>query len=191
MVDILGGMESGDSTTSFLSFKATELKFYVGDEHVEFEYLQLDPATFQSGWGIYNPTSGFEFVWDKTFGVVGDRPDETYKRAMSAWLYTDGTDRPLLWQTFKYCETSAFNKMLAAFWHEKDGTEPKLPTFQFVDAKSIQVGLGKTAEINFEFVGFKPRSAEFIIPEWAENVDVGEQASQNTVDGLSDDDLPF
>lgn len=191
MVDILGGMGGGDSATSFLSFKAGELKFYVGDENVKFEYLQLDPLTFQSGWGAYNPTSGFDFVWDDKFGVVGVRPDETYKRAMSAWLYTDGTDRPLLWQRFSYCETSAFNKMLASFWHEKEGKEPNLPTFKFVDAKAIQVGMGKSAEINFDFVGFKPRKSEFVIPEWANNVDIGEQTQEGTVDGLTDDDLPF
>ena len=38
---------------------------------IEFQYLQLDPATFLSGWGAYKQVSGYDFVWDKKFGVPG------------------------------------------------------------------------------------------------------------------------
>ena len=50
MVDILGGMASGTPTSSFLAFKSNDLGFYVGEEKIDVDYLQLDPATFQSGW---------------------------------------------------------------------------------------------------------------------------------------------
>jgi len=115
MVDILGGMSSGSPTSSFLAFKAADKRFYVGEEALDVKYIQLDPATFQSGWGRYNIGTGYEFVWDDKFTVVGDKPADDYKRAFSAWLYTDAVDRPLLWQRFSYSESSAFNKMLGNF----------------------------------------------------------------------------
>ena len=188
MVDILGGMASGSPTSSFLAFKTADLQFYVGEEAVDIKYLQLDPATFQSGWGRYTPNTGYEFVWDDKFTVIGDKPSDDYKRAFSAWLYTDSVDRPLLWQRFSYSESSAFNKMLGLFWNDKEGKEG-LPTFEFQGAKQIQVGLGKSAELDFSLVGFKPRKDAFVIPEWASNVDVGVQETESK--GLTDDDIPF
>jgi len=188
MVDILGGMNVGSPTSSFLAFKSADLQFYVGEEAVNFKYLQLDPATFQSGWGRFTPTSGYEFAWDDKFGVLGEKPSDEFKRAFSAWLYTDGLERPLLWQRFSFSESSTFNKMLATFWNDKEGKDG-LPTFEYKSAKHIQVGLGKSAEIEFDFVGFKPRKPEFVIPEWASNVDVGVQETESK--GLTESDIPF
>jgi hypothetical protein len=78
--------------------------------------------------------------------------------------------------------------LLGQFWHDKDGKDG-LPTFQFKGAKNIQIGMGTSAELDFDFVGFKPRKPEFVIPEWASNVDVGVQESESQ--GLSEDDIPF
>ena len=123
-MDILGGMSSGGESP-FLKFKTGDQQFYVGDEPFQFQYLQLDPATFLSGWGIYYMATGFDFAWDKKFGVPEDRPVSTdpkkeYKRAFSAWVLPQGSSRPLLWQNMSYAETQAFNKILALFWNEKD-----------------------------------------------------------------------
>ena len=189
MVDILGGMASGTPTSSFLAFKSNDLGFYVGEEKIDVDYLQLDPATFQSGWGKFDAARReFIFEWDEKFGVVGNKPADDYKRAFSCWLYANGVDRPLLWQRFSVAESMAFNKLLGQFWHDKDGKDG-LPTFQFKGAKNIQVGMGKSAELDFDFVGFKPRKPEFVIPEWASNVDVGVQESESQ--GLTEDDIPF
>ena len=189
MVDILGGMSSGSPTSSFLAYKSADLKFYVGAEALDLKFMQLDPTTFQSGWGKFIPAAkDYHFVWDDKFGVVGERPSEEYKRAFSAWLYTDSIDRPLLWQRFSYAESSAFNKILSLFWNDKDGEEG-LPTVEFLGAKKIQVGLGNSSELDFKFAGFKPRKPEFVIPEWASNVDVGVQETESK--GLTDDDIPF
>ena len=78
--------------------------------------------------------------------------------------------------------------MLGLFWHDKEGKEG-LPTFEFQGAEQIQVGLGKSAELDFSLVGFKPRKEAFVIPEWASNVDVGVQETESK--GLTDDDIPF
>lgn len=188
MVDILGGMSSGTPTSSFLAFKAADKRFYVGEEALDVKYIQLDPATFQSGWGRYNTGSGYEFVWDDKFTVVGEKPADDFKRAFSAWVFTDAVDRPLLWQRFSYSESSAFNKMLGLFWHDKEGKEG-LPTVAFKGATHIQVGKGRSAEIEIEFVDWKPRKPEFVIPEWASNVDVGVQETESK--GLTEDDIPF
>ena len=65
-MDILGGMSSGGDSP-FLKFKTGDQQFYLGENPIEFQYLQLDPATFLSGWGIYYMSTGYDFVWDKKF----------------------------------------------------------------------------------------------------------------------------
>ncbi len=55
MVDILGGMSSSnESQQVYLAFKTSHQQFFAnGETPVEFQYLQLDPSTFKSGWGRY------------------------------------------------------------------------------------------------------------------------------------------
>ena len=82
MVDILGGMASGTPTSSFLAFKSNDLGFYVGEEKIDVDYLQLDPETFQSGWGKFDAARReFIFEWDEKFGVVGNKPADDFKRS--------------------------------------------------------------------------------------------------------------
>ena len=53
-MDILGGMSSssGESQQVYLAFKTMQQKFFAnGETPLDFQYLQLDPATFKSGWG--------------------------------------------------------------------------------------------------------------------------------------------
>ena len=205
-MDILGGMSSGGESP-FLKFKTGDQQFYVGDEPFQFQYLQLDPATFLSGWGIYYMATGYDFVWDKKFGVTEDRPVSTdpkkeYKRAFSAWVLHQGSSRPLLWQNMSYAETQAFNKILALFWNEKDANADLLPVVKYVGSKKIQVGMGQSSELSFEFAKFAPRSNEFVIPSWYYEDDTSDVKGN---DGLSDlvdkqvndsndlleDDIPF
>ena len=76
-MDILGGMSSGGESP-YLKWKTGDMSFYNGDNPIEFQYLQLDPSTFLSGWGCYKQVSGYDFVWDQQFGVVGTKPEEDY-----------------------------------------------------------------------------------------------------------------
>ena len=206
-MDILGGMSSGGDSP-FLKFKTADQQFYLGDNAIEFQYLQLDPATFLSGWGIYYMGTGYDFVWDKKFGVPEERPVSTdpkkeYKRAFSAWVLPQGSSRPLLWQNFSYAESQAFNKILALFWNEKDANADLLPVVKYVGSKKIQVGMGQSSELNFEFAKFAPRAEEFVIPSWYFDddtsdvkgndglADLVDKQVNDSNDLLTDDDIPF
>ena len=204
-MDILGGMNSGGGESPYLKWKTGDMSFYNGEAPIEFQYLQLDPATFLSGWGCYKQVSGYDFVWDQQFGVMGTKPEEDYKRAFSAWVLPQGLSRPLLWQNMTFAETQAFNKILGLFWNEKDKNGDLLPVVKFTGAKKLQVGLGQSSELSFEFAKFAPRSNEFVIPSWYyedENDDnfvspnaglsdlVNKQVNDNN-DLLTDEDIPF
>ena len=201
-MDILGGMSSGGESP-FLKWKTGDQKFYNGESPIEFQYLQLDPATFLSGWGAYKQVSGYDFVWDQQFGVMSAKPEEDYKRAFSAWVLPQGSSRPLLWQNMSYAETQAFNKILALFWNEKDANADLLPVVKYVGSKKIQVGMGQSSELSFEFAKFAPRSNEFVIPSWYYEDDTsdvkGNDGLSDLVDKqvndsndlLTDDDIPF
>ena len=100
-MDILGGMSSsnGESQQVYLAFKTSHQQFFAnGETPVEFQYLQLDPATFKSGWGRYTRADGFEYQWDEKFGVVSSKPAEDFKRAFSAWVFPQGAQHAYLWQ---------------------------------------------------------------------------------------------
>ena len=202
-MDILGGMSSGGGESPFLKWKTGDQKFYNGDNSIEFQYLQLDPATFLSGWGAYKQVSGYDFVWDQQFGVMGAKPEEDYKRAFSAWVLPQGSSRPLLWQNMTFAETKAFNNILSLFWNQKDANADLLPVVKFVGSKKIQVGLGQSSELEFEFAKFAPRAEEFVIPSWYLDDDISnvkgndgladlvDKQVNDSNDLLTDDDIPF
>lgn len=207
-MDILGGMSSssGESQQVYLAFKTMQQKFFAnGETPVEFQYLQLDPATFKSGWGRYTKAEGFEYHWDDKFGVVSSKPAEDFKRAFSAWVFPQGAQHAYLWQRFTYAETSAFNSLLATFWNQMDTSSDSLPVVKFEGSKPIQVGMGNSSELTFSFAKFAPRSDGFVIPSWYTDQEapvedtfkspndglsdkVAEMVSQNE---LTDDDIPF
>ena len=102
-----------------------------------------------------------------------------------------------------YAETQAFNKILALFWNEKDANADLLPVVKYVGSKKIQVGMGQSSELSFEFAKFAPRSNEFVIPSWYYEDDTsdvkGNDGLSDLVDKqvndsndlLTDDDIPF
>ena len=79
-----------------------------------------------------------------------------------------------------------------------------LPVVKFTGAKKLQVGLGQSSELSFEFAKFAPRSNEFVIPTWYNDDNdtsdvkgndglsdlVNKQINDNN-DLLTDDDVPF
>ena len=70
----------------------------------------------------------------------------------------------MLWQRFTFAESSAFNKILGTFWHEKDANVGKLPVVEYKGSKPIQVGMGTSSELSFEFSKWGDRG--FNVPEW-------------------------
>lgn len=208
MVDILGGMSNSNSESQqvYLAFKTSHQQFFAnGETPVEFQYLQLDPSTFKSGWGRYTKAEGFEYHWDEKFGVVAPKPADDYKRAFSAWVFPQGAQHAYLWQRFTYAESSAFNSILGSFWNQMDSSSANLPVVKYEGSKPIQVGMGNSSELSFSFAKFAPRTAEFVIPSWYLEQEapvedtfkspndglsdkVAEMVNQNE---LSDDDIPF
>ena len=192
-MDILGGMSNtNEGQQVYLAFKTAEQKFFVnGETPIEFQYLQLDPATFRSGWGAYRAATGFDFHWDDKFGVLNDKPDDDYKRAFSAWVLPQGHPHPLLWQRFTYAESSAFNSILGTFWNEKDAHPNQMPVVKYVGSKAIQVGMGKSSELTFEFAKFAERANEFILPAWADNDGTIKKDQDTGNSSVSEEDIPF
>ena len=206
-MDILGGMSSSNEGQQvYLAFKTMQQQFFAnGETPVEFQYLQLDPATFKSGWGRYTKADGFEYHWDDKFGVVSPKPEDDYKRAFSAWVFPQGAQHAYLWQRFTYAESSAFNNILGSFWNQMDSSSANLPVVKYEGSKPIQVGMGNSSELSFSFAKFAPRSAEFVIPQWYidqeapvddtfkdPNAGLADKV-QEMIDKneLSDDDIPF
>ena len=70
----------------------------------------------------------------------------------------------MLWQRFTFAESSAFNKILGTFWHEKDANLGKLPVVEYKGSKPIQVGMGTSSELSFVFSKWGDRG--FNVPEW-------------------------
>tara|TARA_R110000782_G_scaffold23299_3_gene61079 strand:+ start:172 stop:735 length:564 start_codon:yes stop_codon:yes gene_type:complete len=187
-MDVLGGLSS-NSDSSFLTFKTADQAWYIGSEVLDFTYMQLDPETFQSGWGMYN-SGEWLFKWDEKFGVPDDKPSDDYKRAFNAWVLVDGYDKPLNWVRFDYAQRTAFNQILGLFWNDLHGKAPALPTVKFEKSERITVGKGNSSELTFSWVDFKPRKAEFVIPEWA-NDDAPVKALVEAESKITNDDIPF
>ena len=206
-MDILGGMSNsnGDSKDYYLAFKTADQKFFVNSKTpIDFKYLQLDPATFKSGWGRY--AGEYQYQWDSKFGQAAPKPAEDWKRAFSCVVMPYGHDHALIWSRFTYAESSAFNKILTGFWNQMDANSDSLPVVEYLGSKEIQVGIGRSSELDFKFSKFAPRFDGFEIPPFYDNdgdasVDdgfkspndgladkVAEMVSQNE---LTDDDIPF
>ena len=188
-MDILGGMSNAnEGSQMYLAFKTQQQQWYVnGETPIEFTYMQVDPASFKSGWGKYTPVSGYEYVWDNKFGVMDTRPDEDFRRAFSAWVMPQGTASPLLWQRFTYAESTAFNQLLGTFWNAKETAGQNLPVVKYEGSKEITIGMGKSSEITFSFAKFAPRADGFVVPSWYyEDTNANEEEFKSPNDGLQD-----
>jgi hypothetical protein len=198
-MDILG-VSSGGNSMNFLSFKTNSQDWWINSESVvDFNYMQIDTDTIQSGWGIYTPQNGYDHVWDEKLGVRSPQPDNIgdskWSRAFSVWLFLDGWDEPVIWQRHSWGERESFNKILPLFWNDlANAPQGTLPTVKYTGSKKVSVGAGMSSEIEFEFVDFKPRKAEFILPEWvsddAPSAVVEMQAEENRKP-ITTDDIPF
>ena len=96
------------------------------------------------------------------------------------------------------------HKVYPDLYYDKDKNGDLLPVVKFTGAKKLQVGLGQSSELSFEFAKFAPRSNEFVIPSWYyEDNDtsdvkgndglsdlVNKQINDND-DTFGDEDIPF
>jgi len=196
-MDILGSNMSGGN--SFLKFKSNEGEWWVNNESViDFTYMQIDTSTIKSGWGIYS-NNGFDHVWDEKLGIKCEKPDDIgeykWKRAFSVWLFLDGRLTPVLCRSHAFGELKSFSNILPLFWNQLDqAREGTLPTVKYTGHDIYKVGKGNTSNIKFEFVDFKPRKPEFVVPEWAADDEpeaiVEMQATEQRKE-ITNEDIPF
>ena len=73
-----------------------------------------------------------------------------------------GHDHALIWSRFTFAESSAFNKILSGFWNQMDANSDSLPVVEYKGSKEIQVGMGRSSELSFEFTKFAPRFDNFV-----------------------------
>ena len=149
--------------------------------------------------GYLYTSKRYDHVWDEKLGVRSPQPaaigDVTWKRAFSVWLFLDGWDEPVIWQRHSWGERESFNKILPLFWNSLSSADKgTLPTVKYTGSKKVSVGAGFSSEIEFDFMDFKPRKAEFILPEWvtddAPSAVVEMQAEENRKP-ITTDDIPF
>ena len=83
-------------------------------------------------------------------------------------IYTNDK-RSFLWSRFSFGEYQAFKKMAVQFYKDIEANEGKVPVFQF--SNKYEVIQLKALNINvplFEFLGWKERPTEFVVPIWEE-----------------------
>ena len=192
----------------YISHKAATQSWYRNKEELDINYFMIDTTTMKFGWGKYDLTEGYSYVWQKDLFTPIDKPSDDHKKAFSVWVlpkYVDG-DRniehpPCLWQRHSFGEYSGFQQMGACFYEEslKPENQNKLPVVKWVGSEAMTVGMGNTAIPKFELAAFKERPDNFIIPTW---VSSEEGTTQNTLlpeepsseaktSTFVDDEIPF
>lgn len=176
--------------TPYIKHDYQEKCWYRGKEKIDANYFMIDPATLLMGWGMYEPSSGYDYKWQKDLFTPIDRPSDLYKKAFSVWVlpkYVEGSkniEHPVsLWQRNSFGEYKGFQEMGASFFAEtqKPENKGKLPVVKWTGSESISIGKGQATIPHFEFVGMKDRPAEFVIPDWY---------SESPSDNQNDDFLP-
>ncbi len=193
---------SDDNTngTSYIMHKNADKTWYSNEEAITLDKIMVCPDTIKTGWGMWNGTYNTEYS-DKPF-IKTPKPDDGYKEAFSMNLYTNDK-RQFLWSRFSFGEYQAFKKMAVQFYKDIEANKGKVPVFQF--SNKYEVIELKALNINvplFEFLGWKDRPADFVVPVWEEpliadgEVSMSQQvaaATQAQIDRqeLTDDDIPF
>ena len=194
---------SDDKNTNGISYimhKNADKTWYSNEEAITLDKIMVCPDTIKTGWGMWNGTYNTEYS-DKPF-IKTPKPDDGYKEAFSINLYTNDK-RQFLWSRFSFGEYQAFKKMAVQFYKDIEAYKGKVPVFQF--SNKYEVIELKALNINvplFEFLGWKDRPADFVVPVWEEplisdgEVSMSQQVAAATQaqinrQELTEDDIPF
>ena len=205
--------------TPYLKHHYQEKCWYRGKETIDVNYFMVDVATMLMGWGLYQTGSGFDYKWQKDLYTPIEKPSDEHKKAFSVWVlpkFVDGdknvTHPPCLWQRHSFGEYKGFQEMGASFFAEsqKPENKDKLPVVKWTGSESISIGQGQTAIPHFEFVGFKDRPKDFVIPNWYSESPSDNQSGTShednflpkssdgdtkkesyALDSIDDEDIPF
>jgi len=199
MEDIFSN-DNNSSGISYIMHKNADKTWYSNEEAITIDKIMVCPDTIKTGWGLWNGTYNTEYS-DKPF-IKTPKPDDGYKEAFSINLYTN-EKRQFLWSRFSFGEYQAFKKMAVQFYKDIEANKGKVPVFQF--SNKYEVIELKALNINvplFDFLGWKDRPADFVVPVWEEpmiadgEVSMSQQvaaATQAQIDRqeLTEDDIPF
>ena len=198
MEDIFSNDNSG-SGTSYIMHKNADRTWYSNNEAITLDKIMVCPKTIKTGWGMWNGT--YNTIYSDIPFIKIPKPDDDYKEAFSMNIYTNDK-RSFLWSRFSFGEYQAFKKMAVQFYKDIEANEGKVPVFQF--SNKYEVIQLKALNINvplFEFLGWKERPTEFVVPIWEEplisdgeiTMATQEVSAQSQADRkvLTDDDIPF
>jgi hypothetical protein len=157
-MDILGINSGGDNVYIKHS---PDKGWMIGDESLNnVVHILIDPATIQTGWGIYE--GAYSWEWDDKPGLSKGQPTPDHKRAFSVWIYTPEQGSKL-WRRFSWGESQGFNKMCALFWNDIKANPGKVVHVKYTGAKVEKFKVGQAAIPEFEFVKWTDRPAEFVV----------------------------
>ena len=122
---------TGGSGNGFLNWKHKDKAFWINsDEIVDFDFMVIDPATIQTGWGIY-ANGSFDERWDAKAGIQEPKPadigDQAWKRAFSVKVQLSGWDKPVIWKSHAFGNVMAFDLATDCYLNQAQDDAAKLP----------------------------------------------------------------
>ena len=151
----------------YLKFISREKVFKLGDDAINFKYMQVDLNTLQTGWGRFE--NGYEFQWDSVAGSKTPQPaaeGKQFTRAFSVWVMVDGIeDQPLLWHRNSVNEYQTFVQMLKDSYEQWTQDKNQLPYFEFTGSEEVQGKMQPFNRATLPLRGFADRKPAFIIPD--------------------------
>ena len=192
--------DNNTNGTSYIMHKNADKTWYSNGNAITLDKIMVCPDTIKTGWGMWNGTYSTKYS-DKPFIKI-PKPEEGYSEAFSINIFTNDKQK-FLWSRFSFGEYQAFKKMAVQFYKDIEANKGKVPVFQF--SNQYEVIELKALNINvplFEFLGWKDRPSDFVLPVWEEpmiadgEVSMSQQvaaATQAQIDRqeLTEDDIPF
>jgi len=193
-MDILGINSSADNV--FIKHSSADKCWMIGEEiHEDIVHILVDPATIQTGWGIYE--GGYNWVWDEKPGVSKGQPSSDYKRAFSIWIYSKEHGSKI-WRRFSWGEGQGFNNLCSTFWNDIKANEGKVVHVKYTGATVEKFKVGQAAIPLFEFVKWTEKPAEFASYDMDMPMEQAIEEANNSFDfaepspkPTTEDDLPF
>jgi hypothetical protein len=180
-MDILG-LNGGGSDSLYIKHSSKDKTWQTQDGEINLVHLLVDPASIQTGWGMYDGL--YNFTWDKKPGVKGVQPGPDYKRAFSVSLYIPDVGTRL-WQRFTWGEGEGFNNMCSTFWNDIQKNPGKVPHLQYTGSKTQEFKVGSSSIPEFSFVKWTDKPADFNAVPVDQGADVVTEAPKQQSGGFN------
>tara|TARA_R110002096_G_C14521977_1_gene717015 strand:+ start:65 stop:697 length:633 start_codon:yes stop_codon:yes gene_type:complete len=187
---------TGGSGNGFLNWKHKDKAFWINsDEIVDFDFMVIDPATIQTGWGIY-ANGSFDERWDAKAGIQEPKPadigDQAWKRAFSVKVQLSGWDKPVIWKSHAFGNVMAFDLATDCYLNQAQDDAAKLPCLKNLKLDGGKAAFDETKSGNsswpkFEFAKWvdRPKELDMDVEDDFPGVDPVATSSVN------ESDIPF